>query len=162
MPPLPKTATSRRPGDGQLAKRRSRPPWRGPRWPSRRGRAEHLQDIIQFLQNPVNEPTGIDPEAPVFANVLRGNFPNPFNPSTTIRYQIKVRAHVSLKIYNAAGQLVKTLVSEVQTPTQAEITATWNGRNNAGQAVSSGVYFVRFEFGGGVEYREIVRVGIPR
>jgi flagellar hook assembly protein FlgD len=49
---------------------------------------------------------------------------------------------VSLKVYNAAGQLVRTLVNEVQSP-QEGLFATWNGKNDAGQTVSSGVYFYK-------------------
>ena len=58
------------------------------------------------------------------------------------KYGIKERAHVSLRIYNAAGQLVRTLVDEVLAPDQVT-PVEWDGSNNAGQAVSSGVYFYR-------------------
>ncbi|MEE9271360.1 MAG: T9SS type A sorting domain-containing protein, partial [Candidatus Krumholzibacteria bacterium] len=78
-----------------------------------------------------------------FVNRLEANYPNPFNPVTRIRYSIRERGHVSLRIYNAAGQLVRTLVNEVQTPRPDGFEATWEGRNNAGQTVSSGVYFYK-------------------
>jgi hypothetical protein len=88
-------------------------------------------------------PTGVDPgSGPQYANSLGNNYPNPFNPTTTIKYSIKERAHVSLKIYNAAGQLVRTLVEEVQAPDEVK-PAQWDGRSNAGQTVSSGVYFYK-------------------
>jgi hypothetical protein len=109
-------------------------------WPV--ARVEHLSDILRKLPYILPQPTGVDPTIE-FVNALEPNYPNPFNPVTTIRYSIKERAHVSLKVYNAAGQLVTTLVDEVQSPEQVS-PVTWHGLNNAGQSVSSGVYFYKF------------------
>jgi flagellar hook assembly protein FlgD len=81
----------------------------------------------------------------VCTNRLGQNYPNPFNPKTTIEYSIKERAPVTLKIYNVAGQLVKTLVNEIQSPKAEGYAITWDGRSNTGQPVSSGVYFYRLE-----------------
>lgn len=72
---------------------------------------------------------------------LQGNHPNPFNPSTTIRYSLPADAHVSLVIYNARGERVRTLVDE--SPGSGEHEAVWRGRDDAGAAVASGVYFAR-------------------
>jgi hypothetical protein len=105
-------------------------------------RVHHLLDILRWLINDLDDPTGNDPR-PVFANALKENYPNPFNPTTTIVYSIKEAGPVSLKIYNVAGQLVRTLVSENQTPSVANFKLTWDGRNDAGQSVSSGVYFYK-------------------
>jgi hypothetical protein len=106
-------------------------------------RVEHLKDILNHLGNATGTPTGITPgKGPQYANALDNNYPNPFNPTTTIKYSIKTRAHVSLRVYNAAGQLVKTLVDQVQSPEQVQ-PVTWDGRSNAGQTVSSGVYFYK-------------------
>ena len=69
------------------------------------------------------------------------NYPNPFNPSTTLRYQLPVDSRIELAIFNAAGQKIKTLVDAAQTAGSHEI--RWNGLNNAGLSVSSGVYFFR-------------------
>jgi hypothetical protein len=104
-------------------------------------RVEHFRDILAKLGNMVPEATGVKPE-PKYTNALFNNYPNPFNPATTIRYGIKERAHVSLKIYNAAGQLVRTLIDEVQAPDEVK-PVEWDGSNNAGQTVSSGVYFYK-------------------
>ena len=76
-----------------------------------------------------------------FRNSLAQNYPNPFNPSTTIKYSVKNNAHVSLKIYNVAGQLVRTLVDSDMNA--GAYTETWNGRSNTGNSVSSGVYFYK-------------------
>jgi hypothetical protein len=105
-------------------------------------RVRHLQHIL-MMQGLVPLPTGVDPDDGVqYANALEPNYPNPFNPATTIKYSIKERTHVSLKIYNAAGQLVATLVDEMQSPERVK-PITWHGTNNAGQSVSSGVYFYK-------------------
>ncbi len=84
-----------------------------------------------WFQNVVDEPTGIDPVA--FANRLDDNYPNPFNPTTTIRYSIASAGHVSLKIYNAAGQLVRTLVDEDQAPRRRWVLGHVGRRGNAGE-----------------------------
>jgi hypothetical protein len=104
-------------------------------------RVDHLKDILRHFLTIVPDPVGAG--GPQFANRLAQNYPNPFNPSTTIEYSIKERAHVSLKIYNVAGQLVRTLVNKDQIPTAEGFTARWNGRNDAGTPVSSGVYFYK-------------------
>jgi len=73
---------------------------------------------------------------------LAQNYPNPFNPATTIRYSVRERARVQLKIYNVAGQLVTTLVDRV-VEGGVEHTVAWDGRNDAGMRVATGVYFYR-------------------
>jgi hypothetical protein len=105
-------------------------------------RTEHLTDILRWLGNELDDPVDIE-TTPALTNSLEQNFPNPFNPVTTIRYSIRQSGHVSLKIYDAAGRLVKTLVSEMQDPNAGGFTVTWDGKNNNGQAVSSGVYFYK-------------------
>ncbi|NIM19181.1 MAG: T9SS type A sorting domain-containing protein [Candidatus Latescibacteria bacterium] len=87
---------------------------------------------------------------------LAQNYPNPFKPSTTIEYSIKERAHVSLKIYNAAGQLVKTLVSGEQIPRSDGHTVHWNGRSNSGNPVPSGVYFYRLVTKGFTQTKKLI------
>ncbi len=118
-------------------------------------RVTHLNDILETLRNVIPIPTGLD--HPVeFANVLKPNYPNPFNPTTTIGYEIKDQGHVSLKIYNAAGQLVRTLVNDIQTPQPRGFSVTWDGTNNAGQGVSSGVYFYKLAAKGFTQTRKLV------
>lgn len=70
---------------------------------------------------------------------LKQNYPNPFNPSTKIEFGIPKYSTVSLKIFNTAGQLVKTLIN---TNLQAgEYSIQWNGKDESGITVSSGIYF---------------------
>ena len=66
----------------------------------------------------------------------------PINHTTTITYSLRTRSHVTLRVYNVAGQLVRTLVDDIRTP-GVSYRAEWDGRNAAGEAVSSGVYFYR-------------------
>jgi hypothetical protein len=104
-------------------------------------RSEHMHRILTWLGNIIDDPVGTRP-VDVTKNELNQNVPNPFNPTTTIRYEIKTAGPVSLKIYNVAGQLVKTLVDGQRIAGQV-YEANWNGLNDAGQSVSSGVYFYK-------------------
>ena len=85
---------------------------------------------------------------------LMQNFPNPFNPITTIRYAISKEAKVTLKIYNVLGQEVKTLVDEIQTSGHQAI--QWDSRNNIGNSVDSGVYFYRMQVAGFVQTKKLL------
>ena len=74
---------------------------------------------------------------------LKGNFPNPFNPTTEIAYSLKETGKVKIEIYNLKGQLVKTLVND--TMPQGEHRITWNGKDQRGNGVASGIYMYRME-----------------
>jgi len=79
----------------------------------------------------------------VAATQLNNNYPNPFNPVTKIAYSVKETGNVSLEIYNLKGQLVKTLVNNVQ---EAGVhTEIWNGTDDSGKSVASGVYFYKMK-----------------
>jgi len=77
---------------------------------------------------------------------LAQNYPNPFNPGTTITYMLPGPAEVQLEILNVLGARVRVLDSGERTA--ATHTVTWDGRNDRGEAVSSGVYFCRLVAGG--------------
>ena len=74
---------------------------------------------------------------------LDQNYPNPFNPSTTIRFSLPVASHVTLRIFNMLGQEVVTLLDDVRGAGYMQ--AVWNGRNNSGNVVASGMYVYRIE-----------------
>ena len=76
---------------------------------------------------------------------LEDNFPNPFNPSTTIRYQLAASGFTQLRIFNTLGEEVRTLVYDNQTA--GTYSATWDGLNNAGQQVASGIYIYSLKSG---------------
>jgi hypothetical protein len=87
---------------------------------------------------------------------LYQNYPNPFNPETTIRYALPREEQVSLAIFNIRGQLVKTLVDEsVQAGYHSLV---WNGRNEAGGAVASGIYFVQLQAGAYHQTRKLALI----
>jgi hypothetical protein len=91
---------------------------------------------------------------------LSQNYPNPFNPSTDIRYQIgdsRFPIRTTLKIYNVLGQEVRTLVDGQHGP--GAYTATWDGRDNRGLEVSSGVYLYRLQAG---DYTNVKRMILLR
>jgi subtilisin len=73
---------------------------------------------------------------------IHDNYPNPFNPSTTIRYEIPEASRVSLVVYDIMGREVQRLVEGVVE--QGYYTATWEGRNKSGSPVASGIYIYRF------------------
>ena len=85
---------------------------------------------------------------------LHQNYPNPFNPTTTIHYDLPKTSNVVLKVYDIIGQEVKTLVNDIQTA--GEKSVVWDGRNSAGQIVSSGVYIYSLQAGNEVHSRKMI------
>ncbi len=81
------------------------------------------------------------------------NYPNPFNPTTTIGYKISKASSVSLIIYNSLGQVVKTLVNSNQSVGNYNV--RWNGTNELGTKVTSGIYFYRLSTG---EYTNVKKM----
>jgi hypothetical protein len=82
------------------------------------------------------------------------NYPNPFNPETTISYSVPAAGHASLKVYNLKGQLVRELVNE--TREAGRHTVVWNGKDANGNAVSSGIYFYSLTSGGKTVTRKML------
>jgi hypothetical protein len=76
---------------------------------------------------------------------LLQNFPNPFNPETTIKYNLAEGADVHLRIYNIVGQVIRTLVAERQSAGRYQV--RWEGTDDRGMTVSSGIYFYQISAG---------------
>ena len=87
------------------------------------------------VTNVSNDEEGILPDE--FA--LEPNYPNPFNPTTRIQYRLPVEAQVKLVVYNVLGQAIRTLVDQELTAGTHQV--VWDGRDNSGVTVASGVYF---------------------
>lgn len=81
-----------------------------------------------------------DNVAPVFTLDAR-NFPNPFNPETTISFSVPVSGPTTLKVYNLKGQVIRTLVNDAREAGRHSV--VWNGKDDNGNSVSSGMYFFR-------------------
>ncbi len=84
------------------------------------------------------------------------NYPNPFNPSTTIPYQLPESANVSIKIYDIKGALVATLIDQEQAP--GFYSTHWNATDHGGKMISSGIYFVRIEAGNFTDNQKIIHL----
>ena len=97
-------------------------------------------------------------DAPPARTALVGAAPNPFNPRTVVRYELADADVVTLRIYDAAGRLVRALVDGVPQPA-GRYAATWDGRNGSGAAAAAGVYCCRLTAG---DHAETCRVTLVR
>ncbi|MCF7792650.1 MAG: S8 family serine peptidase [Candidatus Cloacimonetes bacterium] len=97
--------------------------------------------------NAYDATTGTNPHnIPTLVDMLGGNYPNPFNPTTNINYSLAEDGLVQIDIFNVKGQLVKHLVSEHQSSGNHLI--TWNGKDDNNKSVGSGIYFYKMRAGG--------------
>jgi hypothetical protein len=100
---------------------------------------EEINDVI------ANDPlmaTLVDKKSKIVTDfALAQNYPNPFNPTTTIHFSIDKNQHTRLVIYDILGREIKRLVDNVRQ--SGRYTVQWDGTNNQGQPVASGVYFYR-------------------
>jgi hypothetical protein len=87
------------------------------------------------------------------ASYLAQNFPNPFNPTTKIVFGLAAPADVSLRIYDAAGRLVRMLVEGARPA--GNYSELWDGRDSGGRAVASGIYFYRLTAGAFTQTRKM-------
>ncbi|MBK8167569.1 MAG: T9SS type A sorting domain-containing protein [bacterium] len=88
--------------------------------------------------------------------VLGTPYPNPFNPTITIPYSASDGANLKLAIYDVAGRMVRLLLSEAQSPGTYRL--TWDGLDERGERVASGVYFVKLEHRGDADVERVVLV----
>ena len=100
------------------------------------------------------QPVANDDPVAVLVTSLKGCYPNPFNPTTTISFSIKEKTPVELIIYNILGQKVRTLVNQPLEPGEHSI--VWNGTDNKGRSVASGIYFYRMKAGNYSETKKMV------
>ena len=106
-----------------------------------------------FERELVSEPAAAADLVPDARVHLAQNQPNPFNPSTTITYRLPRPMLVSLVIYDAAGRKVRSLVHERQDAGEQNV--RWDGRDESGRQVSSGVYLYELQAGGEVSSRKM-------
>lgn len=117
-----------------------------------RERINALRSVL--LSDPVLEPVAFNPDPQIVVSVedevppvtrLNGNYPNPFNPTTTISYEVSGDADVQISIYDARGSLVTRLVDEHRVAGSYRV--VWDGSDISGQPVASGLYFCRMMVG---------------
>ena len=94
------------------------------------------------------------PDIPVLVNALEQNYPNPFNGHTTLAYTIARKCAVEMRIFDTAGRQIRTLEDRDRDPGRHIV--TWNGKDDAGRPVTSGVYFCRIKAGKFRQTRKIV------
>jgi len=103
--------------------------------------------------------SAVDPgsgDLPKTGLLLEQNHPNPFNPSTTIRYALPTRSHVRIGVYDVAGREVAVLKDSVQEKGIQQV--KWDGVDDQGQAMGAGVYFVRLESGNEIRHAKMTLV----
>jgi len=120
---------------------------------------------IDFLYN-LNGQTGVihlpigtnlnDTLTPEIPFALNQNYPNPFNSITCIKFSLPEEKKTFLGVYNIRGQLVKTLINEVKS--SGEYNILWDGRDNYGQSVSSGIYFCILKSGDRFKTRKMILI----
>lgn len=109
-------------------------------------------DLIETYPNAIENEQSVVPDR----FELFQNYPNPFNPKTVISYQLSGFSEVELTIFNIFGQEVKTLVDEQQSYGLHEV--SWNGTNNFGFAVGSGVYLYKLQVGNNIEIKKMMLI----
>ncbi len=96
----------------------------------------------------------VDPVDVLAFSPSLSNYPNPFNPETTISYSIPQKGRVKIEVFNVRGQKVTTLVNESQEAGNHSV--VWNGRDKSDKACSSGIYFYRLETGSHTKTRKML------
>lgn len=100
-----------------------------------------------------NEPVSVSNVSTPTEYQLSQNYPNPFNPTTTISYELPEQSAVSLTVYDIRGQEITTLQNGAKPPGNYEV--QWNGLNESGSPVSTGVYFARLQAG---DYNKTIKM----
>jgi hypothetical protein len=105
-------------------------------------------ELIKILRN---TPTAVERSNGDIPDTFKlfANYPNPFNPSTTICYSLPASADIRLNIYNLKGEKVRTLINQHQST--GTFAVSWNGRNDNNVRVASGIYVYRLEINAGSE-----------
>jgi hypothetical protein len=118
-----------------------------------------ITELGTYAAFTTKSPVGVEDEpesALPYRFELSQNYPNPFNPVTTIEYSVPSRTDVTIKIFNVLGQKVRTLVDE--TKSAGSYRTEWNGVDDCGKSVSTGVYLYRFQADDVVQTKKMLLV----
>jgi hypothetical protein len=120
--------------------------------------AQMIADQFQWAGHAIGAPISVDDPAgsPALHTRLIGARPNPANPSATIAFNIARRGHVTLKVFDVSGRLVKSLIDEAMDARMEPFEVVWDGTNDAGQSVGSGVFFYQLEAPGYSSAKKLV------
>jgi flagellar hook capping protein FlgD len=116
--------------------------------------AIHLGRVLSWLGHVVQDPVAVG-RSVSHEIVLSQNFPNPFNPSTSIRFSVPRNTNVRIAVYDVAGRLIRVLEDEARAA-GVVYEAKWDGRGSDGVGLASGVYFCKLEALGQVHTRKLV------
>lgn len=125
--------------------------------PYRWDRTALRQNTEFILDELIGEPmaTGVE-TAPRARTTIRGAVPNPFNPRVSIEYALEREARVTVEVFDVRGRRVRMLLDEVRP--QGDGSILWNGLDDTGQAVASGVYTVRLRSGDTLDHTKVTLV----
>jgi hypothetical protein len=119
-----------------------------------------MERVLDWLQEHTDVPDFEEEQASIPRSVaLLQNYPNPFNPDTRIHFTVnsgRFPLRTTLKIYNIRGQLVRTLLDEEKKG--GDYAVLWDGRDEKGKEVSSGIYFCRLSAGSSSEVKKMVLI----
>jgi len=117
------------------------------------GKYTVVTDLTQLDVDPETTSLGNEDQIPI-ALSMDSNSPNPFNPSTSIKFSIPTDGNVKLTIYNIKGQVVKELINKEMSAGQHNI--VWNGTDSSYCQVSSGLYYARIEQGSTIKHHKMM------
>ena len=119
----------------------------------RKGDAQPWEQTFSIVV--AGRPTAVDEQGALPEDfALLANFPNPFNAETAIAYQLPKNGPVRLAIFNSAGQRIRQLVDDTQGPGSYQV--VWDGRDDQGATMATGVYFYRLVAGSSSETRRLL------
>lgn len=154
------TSESFTPGPGNLVATPTDPEWFDGGWEWETGYWYKVSAVDEndnesgYAATGPDDVTGDDPPLVKLTYFLGQNHPNPFNPVTMVAFGIKEPGHVSLRIYDATGRLVRVLVDEVREAKRYE--EVWDGLDDRGAAAASGVYFYSLKAGAFEESKKMI------